>query len=82
MSELPFEITTRLTDCRGNVLFTAVVDGADVAGETYKPGDGTKRRKLASVWVKDDRLRTGRLLTTTAIAQALETKEPRTGRSD
>ena len=50
MFELPFEIHTSVTDCRGNVLFKAVVDGADVAGEVYKPGDGTRRRKLAAVW--------------------------------
>jgi hypothetical protein len=59
VADLPFAITARLAD-RGQVVFTVVVEDRSITSEKFTPGDGDRRRNVAALWCKDDRLWGGR----------------------
>jgi hypothetical protein len=71
---LPFVIDAKPTE-RKAAHFTASINGERIATERYAPGDGEKRRKLASRWANDPRLCNGSVVRVDAVAAALEAAE-------
>ncbi|MEE9296467.1 MAG: hypothetical protein V3W34_16105 [Phycisphaerae bacterium] len=74
MTGLPFEIAARLAE-RGQVVFTANVDGKPVTFERYAPGNGEQRRKVAARWCEDSRLWGGTKPSSDTVVSALEQAE-------
>lgn len=75
-NNLPFTIKARHSGGE-NIIFVAAVNGEDVTQERYVLGNGTARRRVASWWVKDDRLRNGAALRAADVERALEDAESR-----
>lgn len=73
MSELPFSIKARFEN--DTATFLALIDDEVVASERYKCGNGDRRRKVAALWVGNERLQNGSALDATDIEAALLQKE-------
>ncbi len=72
---LPFDINAHVAS-RGSVVYIAAINGDRVTSARFSVGDADKRRKVASEWAKDMRLRVnGATAMTTDIREGLERAE-------
>ena len=72
--KLPFELFGRLADQR-SVIVTVHVDDTPITSEKFQLGNGKRRREIAELWSKDDRLTRGDELDANDILHELDKLE-------